>query len=510
MSPIGFAYPARGRRSVRLPGFERGRLHHRCDPLHRRGDHHLSPSATPRAQEPARLRVALDATPLLGLPTGVGAFCQGALAALGLRPGLDVRAYAVSWRRRRQIESQLPPGVRVRQRPMPARPLHASWGRRDGPPLEWFIGATDVVHGTNFLVPPTSRAAAVVSVHDLTPLHHPELCNEATLAYPGLIRRAVGRGAWVHTDSAFVADEVHGGIRRRPVPRPRRQSRHSGAARSRPRLRPMRCCFGSCRRASGASAWPSARRSRARTCRDWCAPSTAVAGQQPDVALVLAGPPGWGEQALEAAIDAATARDRIVRTGWVTQADLAALLARASVLAYPSLYEGFGFPPLQAMQAGVPVVATRAGSLPEVLGRRRRCWSSPATTTVWSRRSLACLGDEEERRPPHRRGHGVVGPVFVGALWRRTRGALSRCGGRPWLSRRPLRCCSRSSSCGGACPAASAPTPAACSVAWPPVAAEGDGVEVALLASRAPPGGGPIRWPRSAGRCARRACRAGS
>ena len=61
----------------------------------------------------------------------------------------------------------------------------------DFPPLEWFIGPTDVVHGTNFLVPPTGRAAAVVSVHDLTPLHHPELCNAATLGYPGLIRRAL-------------------------------------------------------------------------------------------------------------------------------------------------------------------------------------------------------------------------------------------------------------------------------------------------------------------------------
>src|ERR1700728_2629002 len=91
---------------------------------------------------------------------------------------------------------------------MPARPLHASWGRRDAPPLEWFVGPAEVVHGTNFLVPPTARAAAVVSVHDLTPLHHPELCDEATLAYPGLIRRALGRGAWVHTDSAFVAAEV--------------------------------------------------------------------------------------------------------------------------------------------------------------------------------------------------------------------------------------------------------------------------------------------------------------
>ena len=56
------------------------------------------------------------------------------------------------------------------------------------------------------------------------------------------------------------------------------------------------------------------------------------------------------------------------RTGWLDAPVLAALLRRAALLAYPSVYEGFGFPPLQAMAAGVPVVATRAGSLPEVLG----------------------------------------------------------------------------------------------------------------------------------------------
>jgi glycosyltransferase involved in cell wall biosynthesis len=93
-----------------------------------------------------------------------------------------------------------------------------------------------------------------------------------------------------------------------------------------------------------------------------------VAAHQQDVALVLAGPPGWGEQALTSAVAASGARERIVRAGWVEQADLAALFEHASLLAYPSLYEGFGFPPLQAMRAGVPVVATRAGSLPEVLG----------------------------------------------------------------------------------------------------------------------------------------------
>jgi glycosyltransferase involved in cell wall biosynthesis len=316
---------------------------------------------------PARLTVALDATPLLGLATGVGVFCDGALGALAERPGLDVRAFAVSWRRRGLLALRVPPGVDAWQRPMPARPLHTLWSRLDHPPVEWFVGPVDVVHGTNFVVPPTGGAGAVVSVHDLTPLHHPELCDDATLAYPALIRRALRRGAWVHADSAFVAAEVQEAFDVTPervrvvspgvpeVPRLSEAEAHS----ARERLLPADA--GRYVLAVGTAEPRKDLPGLVRAFGD-------VAARHDDVSLVLAGPPGWGEAALDAAVGASPARRRIVRTGWVEPEDLAALLSGAAVLAYPSRYEGFGFPPLQAMRAGVPVVATRAGSLPEVLG----------------------------------------------------------------------------------------------------------------------------------------------
>jgi glycosyltransferase involved in cell wall biosynthesis len=316
--------------------------------------------------EQAPLSVALDATPLLGHPTGIGAFCLGALEGLGSRRDLAVQAYAVSWRRRRGIDRQLPPGVTGRQRPMPARPLHALWSRGSGPPVEWFIGPVDVVHGTNFVVPPTKAAAAVVSVHDLTPLHHPELCNEATLAFPGLIRRALARGAWVQTDSSFVAGEVVEAFRADPD---RVRVVNPGV----PPLPPIGA--GAAREAVGHLLTPGTpfvlSVGTAEPRKDLPGLVRAfdeVADHHAEVRLVLAGPPGWGDAALTSAIEAARHRSRVVQTGWVDPYLLAALFDQAAVLAYPSLYEGFGFPPLQAMRAGVPVVSTRAGSLPEIVG----------------------------------------------------------------------------------------------------------------------------------------------
>jgi glycosyltransferase involved in cell wall biosynthesis len=122
-----------------------------------------------------------------------------------------------------------------------------------------------------------------------------------------------------------------------------------------------------------------------------------VAASHADVSLVLAGPPGWGEDALAEAVAASPARGRIVRTGWVDDTDLAALMGRATVLAFPSLYEGFGFPPLQAMRAGVPVVATGAGSLPEILGDGALL-VAPRDVDGLADALERCLADESVRR----------------------------------------------------------------------------------------------------------------
>jgi glycosyltransferase involved in cell wall biosynthesis len=317
--------------------------------------------------EQRSLRVALDATPLIGQRTGVGAFCLGALGGLADRSDVTVSAFAVSWRRRDWVRDALPAGVSSQQRAMPARPLHWSWRHLGRPSAEWFLGQRDVVHGTNFVVPPTRRAGRVVTVHDLTALRFPEMCDDATRAFPDLVRRAVRSGAFVHTPSAFVAGEVIEAFGADPD---RVRAVHSGIPRR------SEGAAGDAKRAVADLLPVGAERfivslATAEPRKDLpglVAAFSELAGDRPDVALVLAGPVGWGEEDLVRAVSASPFSERIVRTGWVDDATAAELVGSATVLAYPSRYEGFGFPPLEAMARGVPVVSTRAGAIPEILG----------------------------------------------------------------------------------------------------------------------------------------------
>lgn len=297
---------------------------------------------------------------------------------------------------------------------MPARPLHLSWSKLGTPPIELWAKHLDVVHGTNYVVPPARRAARVVSVHDLVVMRYPELCTKATLAFPSLLRRARDGGAWFQVPSHFVAGEVEELLkvipeRIRVVP--------YGVTQGAPAARAARV-------GEGIGGEPH-QHSVAR----WLPPGTsryvlalgtveprkdlptlikafdALAGSFRDVALVVAGPPGWGSEAFDAAHRQARHGDRIVRTGKVTDFEKDDLLAGASVFAYPSLYEGFGFPPLEAMAAGVPVVTTTAGSLPEVVGDAA-VLVAPGDPSAMADALSYLLGmGEQERKDLLARGH---------------------------------------------------------------------------------------------------------
>jgi glycosyltransferase involved in cell wall biosynthesis len=308
----------------------------------------------------APLRVAVDATSLLGPRTGVGVFTAELLAHLP-RDVVAPVAYATTWRGRGGLAAAVPPGVEVAGRPQAARPLRALWRRFDQPPIEWWTGPVDVVHGPNYVVPPTRRAAPVMTIHDLTFHHHPEMSTADTLQYPDLIRRALRRGAWVHTESRFVADEILEVYRPDPdrvVVVPLGVTAATGADPARGR------------EVAGAEQYVLAL-GTVEPRKDLpllVGAFEQLAAERAELRLVIAGPDGWGAGELAGRLARSPHAGRVVRLGWVDDADRAALLCGAAVLAYPSRYEGFGLPPLEAMSAGTPVVATAVGSLPEVVG----------------------------------------------------------------------------------------------------------------------------------------------
>lgn len=307
------------------------------------------------------LRVAVDATSLYDIRSGVGRFTEEILRGVGQQSDVDPIGYAVTWRGAGRLDDLLPAGVRAaRRRRMAALPLRQAWLRSDHPRIELWTGRVDVVHGTNFVVPPT-RGAAVVTIHDLTYLHFPEMCTPDVLQYASLVPRSLERGATVHTVSDFVRDEVReryglsdervvsvpNGITPGPAGDPTRGAALAGGPRyllSIGTVEPRKDLPGLVRAFD------------------------LLASEDPDVRLVIAGADGWGADALSEAIAAARCGDRLVRLGWVDEHARADLLAGATALVVASRYEGFGLTAGEAMSAGVPVVATTAGALPEVVG----------------------------------------------------------------------------------------------------------------------------------------------
>lgn len=122
-----------------------------------------------------------------------------------------------------------------------------------------------------------------------------------------------------------------------------------------------------------------------------------------DLSLVLAGTPGYGYPAVQAAIGSARHREAIRELGWVDEADLPALLAGAELFVFPSLYEGFGLPLLEAMAVGTPIVTSPGVSLTEVAGEAA-IYVDPLAVEAITRALRQGLSDTALRQTLRERG----------------------------------------------------------------------------------------------------------
>jgi glycosyltransferase involved in cell wall biosynthesis len=313
----------------------------------------------------ARPIVAIDVTPMIGARSGIGVAVSEIVTALrALEAGPVLVPYTLSARARRH-RADVPDDTRFV--PLPARVLLSSWQRADRPRIDHWIRPARVVHATNYLTPP-SQLPTLVSIYDCSFVRYPELCTPEVRAFEPIVRRAITRGATVHTGSEFVAGEIEEifGARLRangrlvviPLGVPT-----LGEASEMPEIvaasvgdAPYVLAIGTLEPRKNLPHLVGA--------------FAALAARHDDVRLVIAGHDGPARAEVDRAVArlANGARDRVLLAGGVTDAGRRALLDRAAVLAYPSIYEGFGFPLLEAMQAGVPVVAARAGSIPEIAG----------------------------------------------------------------------------------------------------------------------------------------------
>ena len=308
------------------------------------------------------MRIAYDVTPLSHPRTGVGNYILGALKGMLEAPGpeREIVAFGPASIRGRGLLDETLDGLPVEKRLLTVPFAHATrraWGALGRPPAETFLGDFDVMHFTDWMAPPQRSGLRATMIHDLGPLRFPEHLHPRTVSMHSATAREAASCDVVFANSSYTANDVIG---RLGLPLERVHVAYPGVD---DRFRPHGERHDHGRPYVFTTATEDWRKNRGVV-------ELAVRLLGDELAFVALGHEGLGYPADD---------------------ELAALYRGAAVFAYPSRFEGFGMPVIEAMACGVPCVVSSHPSLDEACGDAavRADPDSPEEFAEGIRRALA-------------------------------------------------------------------------------------------------------------------------
>lgn len=309
------------------------------------------------------MRIGIEITPLTHTPTGVGYYVRHLLEALTRTPEAHtLRGFASGIH---PLDTDHIP-IWYMRLPIPTRLLYRLWDSIEFPRVDRMLRGVDVYHAVNYVLPPVKEARRVLSIYDLSFLRYPEWSSPKVIApFQRSIRRHARDADAVIACSEATRRDI---IEMLDVAPERIRVIHAAADALFQPMEPE-MAMGRLRAALGLETPFLLYVGTIEPRKNVTGLIEAYAGADVPQRLVIAGGKGWGCNDLPELVARLGLEERIMFTGYLQDRALfPALYSAADAMIFPSRYEGFGLPVLEAMACGCPVVTSDSSSLPEVGG----------------------------------------------------------------------------------------------------------------------------------------------